>query len=273
MLSSLFAQKGITFAMSPAHRIQYIRDPQQQSPFPKKPSGSNWEGEHLKWLGVDLEHNCALLDIVSPRLLPACKIVQYLRRQLDLPWGDILSPRLVFSQVSVYSAFRLLSSVPGPTEEYEKSSPIKAVSPPQYRSISQLAMDTKSALVPPRITDFSPSTKASGSSYQHSAQRNPQTPPRLLRPSRHAVITQSSSSPSSLSYPSPDCRSDSTYEPTLSSPSVAAVSPASILEDKAEENVKIAGLKFCNVVVDALLSAAPMLDVSNKFVADQTYER
>jgi len=108
-------------------------------PFTEPPSGSKWNTNHLRWLGVIISDALPLEDVLNTAdsWLPSDTgvFVQEARKRLAWPQGDIIlqSMRRLHSDNTFYNALSefLIPTVPIGLGDYSPSSPNSPTIPPE----------------------------------------------------------------------------------------------------------------------------------------------
>jgi hypothetical protein len=276
-MSSQIEESGDATLVREVCRSQYSRDASTSNPFDvTAASGSEWNKDHLDWLGVDLEDGHKPENLISGgwKLQQSSKICRTLTQFLDAPWSDIQANDYPGQGLGgIYDDLELLgrrnSSIHAPVP-FDSSTPLRPIydaevdGSPLERTTKRTRMSTTS---PEKQSESSIRMSESPSVHQTKRPRaeaeggtmtSPDVPPASSPPSADDekattpdVTTASSpaSSPSALPIMSrlpigtasspylPSRISDRTYCASSESPSAQPDHSRSSQEDKHEPEV------------------------------------
>lgn len=281
-------------AMSSTNQTYYRRQPTDTFPFKDQPSGRDWEDKHLQWLGIDIEINCAIEDVlpITHPIRRSGQIAQELETSLGKSWPDIIKGQGEHDATSIYRKLLLLGSIEEPEAGYLPSSQIGSPGSPARTSEAFLRERTpttpsRSTMDPPVTPVPSPAAKkmatisttpnASQVDSLHAITPSPflnkttaseELSPKLpakpnsqetpnVTPSKNTLPRSTEAQIQILSVPN----SDATYAPGSSSP----VSQQALLtEDTSEAEVLAAARNVFELIEEAMVKASPGLNTLSR---------
>lgn len=124
--------------MSQENIRQYVRDKASINPFRKPPQihknqrtdqgrpGSAWGLPQIEWLGIKVERNCDINQMLSPdsELQPDSQLQRSIVTIMSMPWEDILSSKNL-DQNSLYANLDHLAQIIKVLNDYDRSSTIE----------------------------------------------------------------------------------------------------------------------------------------------------
>lgn len=217
----------------------------QSFPFPKY--GSDWTLEELNYIGIDHKVDCALDEIIPPKIVVSPMIIQFFTKRLNKTWEDLINSEVKEDRESFYA--RLLQ-VAGPKPKggpydipYMSSQPSESTPPPEIEK--------------PRTPEGDPSPI-----------QPPRPSPQHTHPSGYLSSSPVSPTPAKktgdLPEATPQPSSDPSYEG--SSPQ-RAESDSDLEEDKdlAERDVEALARSLLHLIEAALLEVLPRLETETQY--------
>ena len=164
-MSSQTEESGDATHVGEICRSQYSRDASTSNPFDDTAaSGSEWNKQHLDWLGVDLEYGHKPENLISGgwTLQQGSKISRTLTQFLDVPWSEIQNNDYPGQGLGgIYDDLELLgrrnSSVHAPVL-FDSSTPLRPIHDAEFDG-SPLERKTKRT----RVSTSSPEKQSKGS--------------------------------------------------------------------------------------------------------------
>ncbi|KAL9135953.1 MAG: hypothetical protein Q9175_002851 [Cornicularia normoerica] len=242
--------------MSQENIRQYVRDKASINPFRKPPQihknqrtdqgrpGSAWGLPQIEWLGIKVEWNCDINQMLSPdsELQPDSQLQRSIITTMSMPWEDILSSKNL-DQNSLYANLANLAQITKVLNDYDRSSTIEGWS-------SQPASQDGDVIPPfssPR------QSQEQNTPTQHIRSSPPSMPASLTpRPQRQSQSTSQGHDPRPL------------FSSPLSSPPAMIKTPPPYSQQQALRSVSASPSKSPYKIVSKVKEVVDYQDVGHK---------
>lgn len=220
--------------------------PDAGQPFPFPQSGSKWTLEHLKYIGIDHSLDCALDDIIPPKIGLSPKIAEYLNRKLNKPWEDLLTSEAPEDKEKFYAKLLKVAgpkSKGGPYDIPFTSSQLSDNTPPPEVEEPRTPEGGPSPMRPPRLS----------SKHTYPLGCIPSSPasPTVAKNTRNVpeATPQPSSDPADDAYSPQNAESDSSRDEEADQAK----------EDQAEKDIEALARGLLLLIENAVLELEPSM--------------